>query len=149
MVYDVYDIFDDKQCKNPHIFMLWKAEDTCLKVWGCDRLWHTSDWESRLLSIGHSQFMYKAICLTQVEGGKPNNMFPSPSLAYNGQLTIQTTLNTSDLYGRDSRIFGQEPTRNVRLPQATPGGGGSIAKVRTMCAVQSLGKNVSNLAICV
>ena len=49
MVYDVYDIFDDKQCKKPYISMLWKAEDTCLKVWGCDRLWHTSDRESHLL----------------------------------------------------------------------------------------------------
>jgi hypothetical protein len=38
MVYDVYDIFDDKQCRKPLIFMLWKAEDTCLKVWECDRL---------------------------------------------------------------------------------------------------------------
>ena len=54
----------------------------------------------------------------------------------NGQLTIQTTLNTSNLYG-DSRIFGQGPTRNVRLPRATPGGGGSIAKSEdgVRCAV--------------
>jgi hypothetical protein len=32
MIYGVYDIFDDKQCKKPHIFMLWKAEDTCLNI---------------------------------------------------------------------------------------------------------------------
>jgi len=38
---------------NPIYLCLWKAGDTCLKCLGCDRLWHTSDWESHLLSIGH------------------------------------------------------------------------------------------------
>jgi hypothetical protein len=46
----------------------------------------------------------------------------------NGQLSIQTTLDGSNLYG-DSRTYGyQGATRNVRLPRATPNGGGAIAK---------------------
>jgi hypothetical protein len=45
-----------------------------------------------------------------------------------GQLSIQTALNALNLYG-DSRTYGyQGPTRNVRLPRATPSGGGAIAK---------------------
>ncbi|TFK37938.1 hypothetical protein BDQ12DRAFT_713152 [Crucibulum laeve] len=53
------------------------------------------------------------------------------------QLSIQTFLNPFDVY-TDARSHGyQGPTRNVRLPRATPSGGGTIAKNEdgTRCAV--------------